>query len=76
MLGGRRDEHVHDVKIKSNKVSFVRAHSQGSFLLVNPSIPTSSRSCCVRKFNSYNLTLLLEFESKEICTLTDKNLFT
>ena len=28
------------MKIKSNKVSIVRAHSQGSFLLVNPSIPT------------------------------------
>ena len=41
------------MKIKSdNKVSIVQAHSQGSFLLVNPSIPTSifSRSCCVGKF--------------------------
>ena len=47
----RRDEH--DVKIKSNKVSIVWAHSQGSFPLMNPSIPTLSRSCCVRKFNSY-----------------------
>ena len=28
------------MKIKSNKVSIVRAHSQGSFLLVNPCIPT------------------------------------
>ena len=53
----------------------VQAHSQGSFLLVNPSIPTLSHSCCVRKFNSI-LTVLLEFESKEICMLTDKNLFT
>ena len=42
------------MKIKSNKVSIVRAHSQGSFLLVTPSIPTSSRgSWCVRKFNSH-----------------------
>ena len=32
------------MKIKSDKVSIVRAHSQGSFLLMNPSIPTSSRS--------------------------------
>ena len=41
------------MKIKSdNKVSIVQAHSQGSFLLMNPSIPTSifSRSCCVGKF--------------------------
>ena len=40
------------MKIKSDKVSIVQAHSQGSFLLVNPSIPTSifSRSCCVGKF--------------------------
>ena len=41
------------MKVKSgNKVCIVQAHSQGSFLLVNPSIPTSifSRSCCVGKF--------------------------
>ena len=42
------------MKIKSKKQSIVGAHSQGSFLLVNPHIPTSSRSSCVRKFNSYN----------------------
>ena len=42
------------MKIKSNKQSIVRANIQGSFLLVNPSIPTLSRSCCVRKSNSYN----------------------
>ena len=42
------------MKIKSNQVSVVRAHSQGPLLLLNPSIPTSSHSCCVRKFNSYN----------------------
>ena len=70
MKGG--GEEINMMKIKSNKQSIVRAHSQGSFLLVNPSIPTSSRSCCVRKF----LTVLLEFESEEIGTLTDKNLFT
>ena len=51
MLGGRRDEH--DVKLKGNMVSILQAHSQSSFLLVNPSISTSSRSYCVRKFNSY-----------------------
>ena len=71
MKGGGGE--INMMKIKSNKQSIVRAHSQGSFLLVNPSIPTtSSRSYCVRKF----LTVLLEFESKEICTLTNKNLFT
>ena len=41
------------MKIKSNEVSVVRVHSQGSFLLMNPSTPASSRSCCVSKFNSY-----------------------
>ena len=42
------------MKIKSdNKVSIVQAHSQGSFLLVNPSIPTSYS----------HMTVLLEFES-------------
>ena len=41
------------MKIKSIKVSVVRAHSQGSFLPMNPSTPASSRSYCVRKFNSY-----------------------
>ena len=53
----------------------VQAYSQGSFLLVNPSIPTLSRPCCVRKCYSI-LTVLLDFESKQICTLTDENLFT
>ena len=35
-----KEERMNIMKIKSNKVSIVRAHSQGSFLLVNPSIPT------------------------------------
>ena len=40
-------EEMNMIKIKSNKVSIVRAHSQGSFLLVNPSIPTSSLAVVV-----------------------------
>ena len=35
-----KEERMNIMKIKSNKVSIVRAHSQGSFLLVNPSILT------------------------------------
>ena len=34
----RRDENDEN---KKHKVSIVQAHSQGSFLLMNPSIPTS-----------------------------------
>ena len=34
-------EEMNMMKIKSDKVSVVQAHSQGFFLLVNPSIPTS-----------------------------------
>ena len=41
------------MKINSDKESTVQAHSQGSFLLVNPSIPTSYS----------HMTVLLEFES-------------
>ena len=42
-LGGE----IKMMKIKSNKVSIVRAHSQGSFLLVNPPIPISSLTLVV-----------------------------
>ena len=45
------------MKIKSdNKVSIVQAHSQGSFLLVNPSIPTSSLALVV--LGSLYITLI------------------
>ena len=52
---GKEEEEMNMMKIESNKQSIVRAYSQGSLLLINPSIPTSSRSWCVRKFNSYLL---------------------
>ena len=44
------------MKIKSDKVSIVQAHSQGSFLLVNPSIPTSSLALVV--LGSLYITLI------------------
>ena len=51
------------MKIKSDKVSIVQAHFQGSFLLVNPSIPNSI-FLCWEVYNSYShMTVLLEFES-------------
>ena len=63
------------MKIKSNKQSIVRAHSQGSFLYswIHPFQPHLVLGV------SGSLTLidcLLEFESKEIATLTDKNFLT
>ena len=74
----RRDE-SNVMKIKSDKVSIVQTHSQGSFLLVNPSIPTSifSRSCCVGKFITLIHIWLFAWVWKQLlhCTLTDKNLF-
>ena len=53
------------MKIKSNKVSVVCAHSQGAFLLMNPSIQTSPRFCCVRKFNSYNGLFCLSLKARK-----------
>ena len=50
MQGGRE---TNVMKINSDKESTVQAHSQGSFLLVNPSISTSYS----------HMTVLLEFES-------------
>ena len=75
----RRDE-SNVMKIKSDKVSIVQTHSQGSFLLVNPSIPTSifSRSCCVGKFITLiHIWVCFAWVWKQLlhCTLTDKNLF-
>ena len=55
MQGGGRDEH--DVKIKSNKQSTVWAHSQGSFLLMNPSIFQP----CLALVVSGSLTLIDSF---------------
>ena len=55
MQGGGRDEH--DVKIKSNKQSTVSAHSQGSFLLMNPSIFQP----CLALVVSGSLTLIDSF---------------
>ena len=68
------------MKIKSDKVSIVQAHFQGSFLLVNQSIPNSifSHSCCVGKFITLIHIWLFCLSLKAIitiCTLTDKNLF-
>ena len=44
---------------------------------MNPSIPTSSHSCCVRKFYSHNWLFCLSLKARKfISTLTDKNMFT
>ena len=43
----KEEEEMNLMKIKSNKVFIVQPHSQGSFLLVNPSIPTSSLALVV-----------------------------
>ena len=61
------------MKMKSDKVSFVQAHSQVFFLLVNPSIPTSCPALV--ELGSLTLIHIYLFESKEICMLTAKNLF-
>ena len=53
----RRRRDKHDVKIKSNKVSMVQAHSQGSFLLMNPSIFQP----CLTLVVSGSLTLIDSF---------------
>ena len=63
------------MKMKSDKVSIVQAHSQGFFLLERPSIPTPCPAIVELGSSYSHMAVLLEFESKEICMLTPNFFF-
>lgn len=69
----RKRRNVHDENKKKTKESIVQAQLFPTRESIHSNI--FSCSCCVGKFNSYSrMTVMLEFERKEICMLRDKNL--